>query len=121
MIMNKTVATFVFDGFNEELLLGLNRFATDDVEMLKENALDFGVTVSSYSFDGENIFPQLFQTLNNEPMYFDVEFRLRVALAIEKCRSMADALGNLAMLLELMQTHYPKEKEVGAIDVQTSA
>lgn len=119
--MNKTAATYVFDSFSDELRLVLNRFSSDDVEKLKDNALDLGATVSSYSFDGENIFPQLFQTLNNEPMYFDVEFRLRVALVIEKCRSMAEAMGNLAMLLELMQTHYPKEKEVGAIDVQTSA
>ena len=122
MIMNKTAACYLFDSFQDELHLVLNKLGSDDVELLKENSIGLSTTISCYSFDGENIFSELFQTLQNDDCYFDNDFRLRVDLLIEKCRSLADALGNTAMLLELMKSYYPKEeKEVGAIGVQTSA
>ena len=119
--MNKTAACYLFDSFQEEIDLVLNKIKSDDTELLKDNAIGLSTTLSCFSFDGENIFPQLFQALNNEDFYFDSDFRLRVDLLIEKCRSMADALGNVAMLLDLMKTHYPKAKEVVSIDISASA
>jgi hypothetical protein len=117
--MNKYAMTYVLNTFFEEVCLVYQNISTDEAELLKDNALGLATSISCLSFDGENVFPQLFQELNGEE--FDEFFRLRVDLLIEKCRSLSDALGNVAMLLELMQTHYPKEKEVASIDISASA
>ena len=119
--MNKTAACYIFDSFQEDIDLVMEQINSDEVELLKENAQGVATSLSGLSFEGENVFPDLFRTLYNEDFYFDESFRLRVDLLIEKCRSLSDALCNFAMLLELMKLHYPKEKEVDSIDQSASA